>query len=344
MSENLDAILAGLTRVLQAIGMKFANVFFSPGGVYSVTSLGSALLIASLFVWRRRVRSGRSSSPALILRKLFPEKLLKSASFASDARLFFKNAFVFGLVFGWAFVSFLYISTFASGGLKALLGSREALLPEWAARTLLTLIMFIAYEFAYWLDHYLSHRIPFLWEFHKVHHSAEHLTPLTAGRVHPVDSIVYGNIQALVMGLAAGAGGYALGIDAGHFAISGTNLILVLFLHAFVHLQHTELWITFRDWRGFGFMSPAHHQIHHSTNPAHFDRNFGSCLTLFDRLFGTLYVPSKEKEKLIFGVEGEAPAAFTITGELIKPFADAGKVAAGWVKPVPRPAAPSNPV
>ena len=47
-------------------------------------------------------------------------------------------------------------------------------------------ILFLAYELGYWLNHYLSHRIAFLWEFHKVHHSATVLTPLTNFRVHPI--------------------------------------------------------------------------------------------------------------------------------------------------------------
>jgi hypothetical protein len=38
---------------------------------------------------------------------------------------------------------------------------------------------------------------------------------------------------------------------------------------------------------------PAHHHVHHSANPKHFNKNFGSCLALWDWMFGTLYVPEK---------------------------------------------------
>jgi sterol desaturase/sphingolipid hydroxylase (fatty acid hydroxylase superfamily) len=70
-------------------------------------------------------------------------------------------------------------------------------------------------------------------------------------------------------------------------------------------------------------MSPAHHQIHHSRNPAHFNKNLGSCLAVWDWLFGTLYVPAAEPEKLAFGVEPDRPDAHTVRGEFLAPFANA---------------------
>ena len=77
------------------------------------------------------------------------------------------------------------------------------------------------------------------------------------------------------------------------YALSGTNVILVVFIHVYIHLQHSHMWIAFRGWLGRIFISPAHHQVHHSTNPTHFNKNLGSCLAIWDWLFGTLYVPSR---------------------------------------------------
>jgi sterol desaturase/sphingolipid hydroxylase (fatty acid hydroxylase superfamily) len=67
-------------------------------------------------------------------------------------------------------------------------------------------------------------------------------------------------------------------------------------------------------------MSPAHHQIHHSRDPAHFNKNLGSCLALWDWMFGTLYIPAAEREPLDFGVEPDREHAHTVRGELIAPF------------------------
>jgi sterol desaturase/sphingolipid hydroxylase (fatty acid hydroxylase superfamily) len=150
--------------------------------------------------------------------------------------------------------------------------------------------------------------------------------------VHPVDTILFANILAITAAIANGVAHYAFGDTSHQYALTGTNIILIAFIHVYVHLQHTELWIPFRGALGRTFVSPAHHQVHHSDNPAHFNRNFGSCLAIWDWLFGTLYIPKTEREKLRFGVEPDRFPAHTITGELIAPFIRA----AALFKPTPR--------
>jgi hypothetical protein len=101
----------------------------------------------------------------------------------------------------------------------------------------------------------------------------------------------------------------------------------VFFIYLYVHLQHSQLWISFTGWLGHLFMSPAHHQIHHSRNPAHFNKNLGSCLALWDWMFGTLYMSRRaERERLEFGVEPDREHAHTIRGELIAPFVRAAQM------------------
>ncbi len=170
-------------------------------------------------------------------------------------------------------------------------------------------MLFLAYELGYWFNHWLSHKVPLLWEFHKVHHTAEVLTPLTNFRVHPVYTWIFANILALSAAIANGLGNYMFGDTAYQYALADTNIILVLFIHTYVHLQHSHMWISFRGALGRIFVSPAHHQVHHSGNPKHFNKNFGSCLALWDWMFGTLYVPAKEREPLTFGFCGSSRRA-----------------------------------
>src|SRR5262249_62134477 len=99
-----------------------------------------------------------------------------------------------------------------------------------------------------------------------------------------------------------------------------------IYLSGFVNLQHTERWTPLSGARGLLFMSPEHHQLHHSTNPAHFNKNMGSCLALWDWMFGTLYVPGKEPEKLSFGVDPDDQYVHTITGAYLDPFVRAAGV------------------
>jgi sterol desaturase/sphingolipid hydroxylase (fatty acid hydroxylase superfamily) len=306
---------------------QLGKAFLEPGSHASLLSLGAALLIALAILAARRYRKGRRVRLRSLLRALFPRHMVGSKSTLADLGYFYFNVFLFGIVFGWALLSYEVVSHGASELLTAAFGPRQpSALPALVSRTVITVMLFLAYELGYWLNHYLSHRIPFLWEFHKVHHSATVLTPLTNFRVHPVYMCIFLNILAVFIGTANGVGDYIFGQTTHQYVLSDTNLILVFFIYLYVHLQHTQLWISFTGWLGRLLMSPAHHQIHHSRNPVHFNKNLGSCLAVWDWMFGTLYIPSAEPEKLEFGVEPDRPHAHTVRGELLAPFGRGAQV------------------
>ena len=221
---------------------------------------------------------------------------------------------------GWAVLSYQFISNGVVSLLVAAFGPVSAPVPALAARAIMTVILFLAYELGYWLNHYLSHRVPVLWEFHRVHHTATVLTPLTNFRVHPVYTWIFANILAVSTAVANGLGSYVLGQTAYQYALSDTNIILVLFIHTYVHLQHSQLWIAFPGVWGRLFMSSAHHQVHHSTDPSHFNKNLGSCLAVWDWMFGTLYVPAAKPEALSFGVDPNDGEVHTIMGGYVAPL------------------------
>jgi len=186
-----------------------------------------------------------------------------------------------------------------------------------------TFLLFITYEFAYYVDHYLNHKIPFLWEFHKVHHTAEVLTPLTVFRVHPVDTLIFANIAAIIVGFTNGAFAYSIGKSVGMFQVDGSNIITVVSLFLLSQLQHSQFWIPITGLGGRIVLSPAHHQIHHSTDPAHYDTNLGSSLAIWDWMFGTLFIPAKESPRLRFGVVGGGSDPHRISGLMIDPTINA---------------------
>jgi sterol desaturase/sphingolipid hydroxylase (fatty acid hydroxylase superfamily) len=300
---------------------KLIALCFSLGSHFSFTSLGAALLIATGFYTWKRLKRGRRVRLKTIWRALFPKRIVANPSTYTDLGYMFFNVFVASIVFGWSILTYQAVTNGIIGALVNVFGQPSpTTLPPLAANGILTVILFLAYELGYWFNHWLSHRVPVLWEFHKVHHSAEVLTPLTNFRVHPVYAWVFGNILALSAAIANGFANYWLGNTAFQYALSDTNIIVVFFIHVYVHLQHSHVWISFTGLLGRVLVSPAHHQIHHSNNPKHFNRNYGSCLALWDWMFGTLYVPGKEREKLSFGVEPDHFPAHTITGELIAPF------------------------
>ena len=199
---------------------------------------------------------------------------------------------------------------------------RHALVSPWVASGVLTFIIYLAYEFAYWLNHWLCHRIPFLWEFHKVHHSAESLT-LTNFRVHPVDTLLFYNRRHRGSWNLAGAVSYVFGYPVNPWTLGGTNLLMFVSGWLLTYLQHSHLWMSFTGLAGKLLVSPAHHQIHHSTDPRHHNRNFGATLAIWDWLFGTLHTPKRTREPLRFGVDGLGYDPHGLKGALLMPFVDA---------------------
>jgi sterol desaturase/sphingolipid hydroxylase (fatty acid hydroxylase superfamily) len=316
-------------RLLEHSAQVLTRLFFNPGSIFSLLSLTCALMIAAGFLLMRRARNGRPlPKPHILARALFPCWLLGHASMRADIGFLFLNTLAAGALIGWGLLSADMISHTVARGLDSHLGS-VALLhlsPFWSGGVL-TLAMFIAYDFAYWVDHWLKHKVPLLWEFHRVHHTAEVLSPLTNFRMHPVDSLIFMNIVAVALGVTHGIGLHMLGNAAQEALLSGSNIIFVAFVFATVHLQHSHIRIRFGTRLGKVLFSPAHHHIHHSTDQAHFDSNLGSCLAVWDWMFGTLILPESVTGKLTFGADaaGDRYTPHTMAGSLVWPFVRAAR-------------------
>ena len=313
--------MTGIIETAHAVVANIANqvggTFLLPGSTFSLAALSASLLVfvAVVLAGKRRRRFRR----AVLIRALFPRRMVRTASGRTDLAFFIGGILFSGMTIGWA--------VFAAGDIRAaierLAGPPPSpLLPHWIAIPAVTLLLFVAYEFAYWLDHWLKHRVAFFWHFHKVHHQAESLSLLTNGRVHPVDTIVFYNIVAVVTGATAALAGRLVG-DVGPVAIGGTNALIMLSAVAITHLQHSHLWLRFGARGSQWLLGPAHHQIHHSTDPRHFDRNLGSTLALFDRAFGTFFLPPEQRGAMRFGVDDGEPDPHGWLATLFTPFAAA---------------------
>lgn len=302
-------------------GRKLMEVFLSPASAHSIYSLLFATMVAGLWLARRHIRAGLPIRVTALQRLLFPRRWLSSPSARLDVRMFLFNIFVFGVILAGAISSHQAVSAFAKTLLVATFGdpAAEAALPEFATTAILTVALFLAYELAFWVYHYLCHTIPALWELHKVHHSATVLTPLTNSRIHPLEGWLVLNLMALFMGVTDGAVTYLLGGATHPFTIAGSNAVVVIATYLIAHLHHTHVWIAFTGIWGRIFISPAHHQIHHSTNPIHFNKNMGSVLAIWDWMFGTLFLPSRRRERLAFGIGDGEVAKHNVADELMRP-------------------------
>ena len=308
---------ASITSRIEAL----KHLFLAPGSSFSLMSLLSAVVVCiAFYVWRRRSR-GRSITLRGLGRLAFPTHLLLHPSTRADAVLFVLQIIGLGGILGWAYFSQPWIVAHVTSGMILLFGEASpASVHPVLAVAIITLASFLAYEFAYWLFHWAAHTHPLLWEFHKIHHTAEVLTPLTVWRVHPVEQMIFINTLAVIVGVCDGLGRYFLGGGVQIYAMSGVNILLVFFVYTIVHLQHSHAWIAFTGVWGRILLSPAHHQVHHSVDPKHHNRNMGSCLAIFDWLFGTLYVPSREREVRKLGLGDEVKAPHDAVAALFEPI------------------------
>ncbi|MGD9541489.1 sterol desaturase family protein [Methylocystis sp.] len=300
---------------------RISNELFSAGSIFSVYSLATTFVIA---VWvltlRRKTRRGRANYP-VIARAIFNKRLLLTKSFAADVNLFVLSVVLMPVVVGALVISSNAVATVVSAALQSSFGARAPSgCCDLSIKVFCTVVLFLAYEIGYWVDHYLKHRIPFLWELHKVHHTAEALTPVTNFRNHPIDNIIFGYMLALFIGSASGALAWTFGRTTESFTVDGKNILFLFFLWTIGHLQHSQFWIPFRGFFGHIVLSPAHHQIHHSTDPKHFNRNFGSVLAVWDWMFGSLEMPSVKNPRLKYGVEEEGVDPHSSFGILAMPI------------------------
>ena len=298
-------------------------LLLSPSAIFSLPQLAVALLIAAVWLGgRQKLRRG-AIGWAAIGRAMVSRRILFNRSTRADLFYYFINTFAISTLIGWALFSGLTVSAATVHGLSAVFGARApSHAPGWVLRIALTIVAFLGYELGYYIDHTLKHKVPFLWEFHKTHHTAEVLTPLTVFRVHPLDTLLFFNITACVAGVAHGLFVWTAGRQVGVYMIDNANAITVVFLFALAQLQHSQFWIPLRGLPGRLLLSPAHHQIHHSVDPEHYNRNLGSFLAIWDWMFGTLWIPQAEPQRLKFGVSDPGQDPHRLETLLVSPMAN----------------------
>jgi sterol desaturase/sphingolipid hydroxylase (fatty acid hydroxylase superfamily) len=185
---------------------------------------------------------------------------------------------------------------------ESLLAATSAI-PLWA-RALATMV---AGEVGYYWGHRLSHELPFLWRFHAIHHSAEHVDFLVSTRAHPVD-MVFGRFCGLVPIYVLGLGGP---IGPAGSLVTIVVTVLGMFWGFFIHAN--------LKWR-FGplewlISTPAFHHWHHTLTPI--NRNYSSTLPWVDWIFGTFYLPRNEFPTS-YGIKDKLPQS--LLGQLDYPL------------------------
>ena len=160
--------------------------------------------------------------------------------------------------------------------------------------------------FTYWF-HRMSHRIPFLWRFHRVHHSDPQMDVTTANRFHFGEIIISSVLRIAVILL--------IGAQLWHLALYEAIMFpIVQFHHANIVLpprldRFLRLFIA----------TPAMHKVHHSRLQPETDSNYTSLLSIWDRMFRS-FKTRRDLHAINLGLEGyDAGAKQNLIGLLKTP-------------------------
>ncbi len=161
-------------------------------------------------------------------------------------------------------------------------------------------------DISLWIRHGFVHK--FLWSFHAVHHSAAEIGWMTTHRLHPLDQMVMGLIDMIVL--------YVIGFDADGMAIAMVIKNLNnLFIHSNIVLDYPKPW-------KYIFVSPNMHRWHHATEKEAHDKNFCVVFAFVDYIMGTYYVPDNALPKAYGSADRDMDdiERKTILTELLLPF------------------------
>lgn len=233
------------------------------------------------------------------------QKVLRK-DFWLDLFYLFFNFFLFSLV-GYNAISDVFVELFNDGlagiGITNLIAIKVTNFPFWTQ----LLIMFVIADFIQWNIHRLLHRVPFLWEFHKVHHSVKEMGFAAQFRFHFMETIIYKALQYIPLAMIG------FGVE---------QFIVIHMIAVFIgHLNHANLnW----DYGPLKYVlnNPKMHLWHHAKKipgAQKYGVNYGLSLSLWDYMFGTAHMPYHQAE-LELGFPGDKNYPTAFHEQLLKPF------------------------
>ena len=216
------------------------------------------------------------------------------------------NSVLLRLVFPLAAVAFASLAAERGWGLLNVF-----VLPPWLA----VLLAVVLLDFAIYLQHVMFHAVPALWRLHRVHHADPDFDVTTGARFHPIEIILSMLIKLAVIAVL---GAPAAAVLVFEVLLNAT----AMFNHANVKLPAGVDALLRRL-----LVTPDMHRVHHSTEVAEANSNFGFNLPWWDRLFGTYRAaPRLPQEQMTIGVSGLTgdPRCVRLGGMLALPFVEAG--------------------
>jgi len=213
-----------------------------------------------------------------------------------DGFYMFFNFFLFSLI-GFNAISNIGVEAFNDFlrlfGLKNIVALEIKSWPVWGQ--LLTL--FVVRDFIQWNVHRLLHRVDFLWEFHKVHHSVQQMGFAAHLRFHWMETVVYRTLEYIPLAMIG-------------FGIQDFFLVHI-FATAIGHFNHSNFRVPLGPLR-YLFNNPQMHIWHHAKKlPYRYGANYGISLSIWDYIFKTAYLPDDGRDiELGFKEVEQYPSSF----------------------------------
>lgn len=279
--------ISGLHKLLQFYRSEFSLLFI-------VLTITFAIYVA-LFLYSPKQRAQRSFRG--LLQYIFPVEAFR------HARIDFSVTMIVKLIWGplaGKFVAFFAFEATALHLFNSIFGVRAITVSNsWLILLTQFLVYYFTSGFSYYIAHRAMHQNRFLWSIHRVHHSAEALTFLSALRSHPLDSLLAGLWMTFWGGLAAATLSYCTG-TAMHPLFPTVLFFWFIFIGVIDMLGHSHVPTSLGP---LDYIVPLGkmHRIHHSAELRHRDKNFGNTSSLFDWMFGTIYIPGPD-ETVQFGL------------------------------------------
>lgn len=295
-----DTIIEKLPAAIQAVVQPAWDLIFiqTAGHRLFWMYLLSYLAIACLLCMFRKPKQSS------LFAALLPREVYTNRSFFTDVKIYLLNGVMASvlsigvIVSSAALVASIITDLLAGSWVSANIG----MTPNTASTMMFSVAFVLLTDLGLFAAHYISHKVPFFWAFHKVHHSAEVLTPVTAYRFHPVDTVLNSFILSLTVGPLIGLYQhlYTTDLVAASSLVYGNVMFLFLLTANF---RHSHFALHFPKSLSRWLVSPAMHRVHHSTNPIHFDKNLGIVFSVWDRIANTYFLPDKDVV-LEFGIGG----------------------------------------
>lgn len=178
------------------------------------------------------------------------------------------------------------------------------------------LLIFLVVDASFYLCHFMMHKVRWFWTSHVTHHSAERMNYSTALRQN--FTMVFNGAWMFWWVPVA-----LVGFDKNWVTLAiELNLAYQFFLHTETKSPLDKL--------GAVFNTPSHHRVHHGSNPAQIDTNFGGVLIIWDKIFGT-FVPEEKAGVIKYGLTERQPHSLNPIylqvhewGEMFRDFRDSG--------------------